>query len=585
MRISRASQLFLVMLYLFLSLWLSAAADLVQDNSLVYSVLQLLGLDDVSELPEDDFRRFERLAGHPLPLNSASRSALSASSLFTSYQVEMILDYRSRCGDIVSLRELSLIDGFNPSFACLIEPFVSFAPSSAPGESSSRGWNLDAQAGTQALFSSGAFSLTPSAKAAFSVRTGVGEFGAATAYKHGNPLGMTASFESDEVVQKVVAGNFNARFGQGLSQWSGLSFDAFSTPSALMKRPSGISAYSGWSPQYAMFGAAATLIASYGASGDSGGSFSMSPFADFRGMRFGANAQWLHRHGNVGATVFWEKAGGVSATADFQHSHRGMVFYGEAGYVGGKVNAAAGIRGMMGVCDAALRLSGSSETAGLSAALSYTSYVHDVSTGFSAVFSPVPHGHTPAGALSLKATISYVYGASGAWRISLRLNSRLRTLTPLSDPSAPYSGSWNQAFADLRHETRWNSGSYEAFVRLDGVYSMSSSQLVASHHLGGLACIGGQMRGRVVRLRAQAALFLLDDYNSRLYLYQADVPGTFATVALWGRGYSLSALLETRVCRWMKLYLKTAFCSWPWMREEQKRYDMLDLRLCAAFSL
>ncbi|MCQ2156600.1 MAG: hypothetical protein MJY57_05335, partial [Bacteroidales bacterium] len=77
------------------------------------AVLRITGAADVSEIPVNDLENFQDLFRRPLRLNEASRGKLLASGLFSSYQVESLLDWRSRHGDILSATELSVVDGFN----------------------------------------------------------------------------------------------------------------------------------------------------------------------------------------------------------------------------------------------------------------------------------------------------------------------------------------------------------------------------------------------------------------------------------------------------------------------------------------
>lgn len=69
-----------------------------------------------------------------LDLNSASAEDLGSSCLFTSYQIQMLLDYREKFGPFYSIYELSAISGFRPSSVLEIKPFVSIKTSRVPGK-------------------------------------------------------------------------------------------------------------------------------------------------------------------------------------------------------------------------------------------------------------------------------------------------------------------------------------------------------------------------------------------------------------------------------------------------------------------
>ena len=65
----------------------------------------LTGAMTAEEAGEEDLERLEALRSRPLKINLASRSRLAGSGLFTQYQIESIIDYRNRNGDILSCSE------------------------------------------------------------------------------------------------------------------------------------------------------------------------------------------------------------------------------------------------------------------------------------------------------------------------------------------------------------------------------------------------------------------------------------------------------------------------------------------------
>ena len=77
------------------------------------SVLAITGADILEDLDETHIELFQDLASHPLDINLATRSRLASSGLFTPFQIASLLEYRAASGDILSLEELSAVDGFS----------------------------------------------------------------------------------------------------------------------------------------------------------------------------------------------------------------------------------------------------------------------------------------------------------------------------------------------------------------------------------------------------------------------------------------------------------------------------------------
>ena len=76
------------------------------------AVLLLTGASALEELDAEVLERFDALASRPVRINTATESRLVASGLFSRYQAASIADYRRSSGDILSVAELALLDGF-----------------------------------------------------------------------------------------------------------------------------------------------------------------------------------------------------------------------------------------------------------------------------------------------------------------------------------------------------------------------------------------------------------------------------------------------------------------------------------------
>ena len=97
------------------------------------ALLTLSGATAWEELDEEELERLEGLRSAPVRINTASQAQLLSCGLFSRFQVLSLLDYRAHNGDILSLHELGLIDGFSPETARMLAPFVSFYSAARAG--------------------------------------------------------------------------------------------------------------------------------------------------------------------------------------------------------------------------------------------------------------------------------------------------------------------------------------------------------------------------------------------------------------------------------------------------------------------
>ena len=59
-----------------------------------------------------------------------------------------------------------------------------------------------------------------------------------------------------------------------------------------------------------------------------------------------------------------------------------------------------------------------------------------------------------------------------------------------------------------------------------------------------------------LRFSARLTLFAVEDWDSRIYSYEGDVPGAFSVPAYYGKGAGLYALVTYRPVRWLSMSLK-----------------------------
>lgn len=619
------------------------------------AVLKLTGASDISELSQSEYEHYEQLSSHPLQINRCSRAALHSCGLLSAYQAESILDYRSRNGDILSAAELSIVDGFNSSLADCLAHFLSFGPSDSRQTGQADIGASGGMAGKMATDGSGRnaindFNLKWYGKIRADIHASSGNYllslGTRTDWSRGlikadtlawkkglagaEEFAWSASYSGSRWLGNISLGHFNARFGQGLTQWSGLVIDSWASPSALMKRPSGIAPYRGWSAEYAMYGAAVNInlgrfsLSAYTDLGDwarpkpglftaEDGSKSASEAAPGKGlfsnaklsaMSFGGNLSYLHRNGQAGISARYqagenagsedagntkEKGSGaaIALSADFQHTlSSGVLLFGEAAWDRAQKlpQAVLGTRYAAGSSDVAARVLAGQYECNISAALSrqFGSYPansgspessgstsgstgnsHNLAIGSSLSYYPSAKGQTPAGAFQAKLQGNYSFAIGESITLATRADIRIKRLTPLADSTAKYAASWSRSKYELRQDIKWTKGHFNANIRLDALYGDTFAMLGAVE--------GGWKGEKTLTLWIQAAVFRIDDWDDRIYLYQHDAPGSFNVPAMYGRGYMTSAYIAVKAGKHVKIYARGAFYSYPWARETDTR--------------
>ena len=198
-----------------------------QTEETVRAALYLTGADSAEQLDETLLEELEGYRHRPLPVNRASRARMLESGLLSGYQVASLEDYRSVSGDILSFAELELVDGFGTEAVAVLRPFLSLESARVPGE---------AVHDSLRFKHSAVFRATMKDVGA-KYRLTAGRLEGAGAWR-----GNTGTFYGRWNTRrgKVLLGDFNIRYGQGLAFWSAFQLSGLSTPEAFLKRGNGI---------------------------------------------------------------------------------------------------------------------------------------------------------------------------------------------------------------------------------------------------------------------------------------------------------------------------------------------------------
>ena len=531
------------------------------DDGWVAAAVALTGADGPECLDESVLERFQGLSAHPLPINLVSRSRLLASGLFSAYQVASLLDYRARSGDVLSAAELALVDGFDAGTAAALRHFVSFYSKTLPGvpvaDTLARRVRQSVEFRSKGPAGKYRISFGERAEAGFAWRDEEPSF-YGVYYGRGR-LG------------KVVAGNFNARFAQGLALWTGFHLDDLLTPSSFVRHAGGISPSWSYNASNSFRGVAADFTA---------GGWDVSLLTAREGM--GANAGWTWRRGRAGTTVFWPDYGKMPRLSlDVRYNPRGFQLFAEVASepVQGHFAAVGGMVAPIGDhVRAAIRLtcipsSYSHKKNGeyaAAAALSFTAGRYVPLKGrsgfgasavrhkgaFLADFSalPVPGGDTQRRVLKLKS--SWAWQISPSCALETRMGGRLRNY------------STERRRADFRTDFEWTDAVWMAHVRVSGAWCDGG---------GFLSYAEGGYSGKMLSLHLRATGFITEGWASRIYSYERDAPGNFNVPAYYGRGMALTLVCGLRMT-WRFCTLK-AWVRGYWMQKKPGGNTGLTLQL------
>ena len=563
-------------------------------------ISEFMGNETAEDADPAEIERLENFIRHPLRINSADESRIRESGLFTPFQMASLLDYRSRHGDVLSMTELSAVDGFGQDFVRRLAPFISLETYRHPGQRSS-----DSRRIYQELQIKGSVRINDGNDEQYALKYRID---AGTCIKASLALSKSMSSKSPDAVAgslfwysgrqdvKVAAGNFNARFGQGLALWNGMSISGLNKPSTYLKRSSNLSPSSSYTGNYAFTGMAAEIMTA-----DVRMTFltALSGSKSDVGVLPAANISWLWHSGQVGMTHYADfrfpstgmNIPDMKSSVDIALTARGVDFFAEAvydwvsvvpGFLAGLVVPAGENLRMASM----LRFYPSAFNPTYSAAArSLTKCSNEYAASLSGEFSagqwisikgqdgfgssvrriqgmicmdaaylPVPRSDSGK-SLQLKSLAEIKLMLNESVALKWRVDERIRT--------------WGQPFrTDFRMDIFCYSRFIDFNIRTNLVNCVSTSFLFYAE---------GTLKPKSVRISLRSGVFHVDNWDDRIYAYERDIPGSFNVPSFYGRGYWISLSGNWKFARWGSAYIRGAMTRYPWM--EKKKPGKAELKL------
>ena len=534
-----------------------------QTEEEISKVLRFIGVMELEEADGEEVERLVDILRHPVRINYASRSKLESSGLFTPFQIASLEDYILRHGDILSLTELSVIDGFTSIFAGKLNGFVSFE--SAGLNSESKG--IVGEIGTRSALKKNKgehllYNYALRGKCSINDVWGMSISGT-RAYDADKwyPSVYSGNFFWQHRRGQFVVGDFNARFGQGLCMWNTMTISSLTSPSSFMKRSSGLSPSYSFTGNYAMTGVAGDV---------SMGRWKVSALMSLPRLKTGsllelqpvANVTRYFSFGHIGLTHnakfsdIWKdfRIPAMNTSADFSICLRGVNVFGESvhDWISQRLSALVGIETSLGEktsLASMIRYLPSGDEYGAAMSFEYAAKRHNVVVSSDGIYHPSGKKLTEGEAVQLKCLLRWKWTITDCLYSEIRVSERLRT--------------WGQLNrTDLRADLQLDFNPWTLAMRLNMLSCVQTGLLGYLE----MSCKGN--KGLKIYLRQ--GVFKVDNWDDRIYVYERDAPGNFNVPAFYGRGVWTSAYMSWRATYKSSLYVRFNYTAYPFMYEKKK---------------
>ena len=564
------------------------------------SIVQQMAEDGASEAQIEDYLQQLPAGGRGLDINSASRAELERSGLFTPFQTASLLDYRTEYGSILSAAELALVDGFSAEKVAALQPFIVIGAGAVQQPGIQHDFRTRYKFGQEGGGSAQYNRLI--------VKGGFGEVCLLAESDAGERLftdHLSGSLRLEKGRWQFVAGDYLAGFGQGLAVWKGFSFSGLGAPASLLRRSRGVTCnhtadendffrgaactYRKGGGSFTTFVSANGVDANVGASGytsivTTGYHRTESEKAKKDAMReYVAGADFTYTGGhsvwNVTAVAYSYNRPNARKIREYNQF---QVYDGPHG------NIAAGGMLSLGHTRLFAELAADSRLAPAALAGAVFSPSYSFEAALHLRYYDKRYIATHAGSYSSASAVANQQGAVLSLLCRPGKVLQLTSMTSLVHypwqryridvPSTDFrqktraEWKWERCSASVQHNLNYSTAdrTFKHDVKIGGKCSAGRLELALRSDLvvlrpsesegengfalaGDISWKGAQKR---LRLAAGATYYDADSYDSRAYIYENDLPGSFSSHFFYGRGAAYRLMMQYRIAGWMSLSAK-----------------------------
>ena len=565
---------------LLIFLMIRSLAVMAQNDDCAGAVMRFMGVTDLDEVDSYEVERLSEYYYDPINLNLSSVSELEKSGLFTYYQIVSLTDYRARHGDVLSMTELSSVDGFNQVIVHVLSPFISLkdaklmriaSKTSVDQELAVRGGYKSNDGDTYMYggkyrLSSGRLQLGLSASKSYDANVN---------YPTSNSGNISWSHDKG----KLIIGDFNARFGQGICLWNSTVFSSLALPSAYMRKPTGVSQTNSFTGSTALTGIAGDVylgkwkVSSMLAMPGVKNLKNVSMMPAFNVVRYGSFGMLSMTHMMTFAELLSDfyRIPQMKTSADAAVCIRGVNIFGETAFdwvyrtfavtCGADFMASEKLR--MAILLKYLPSEGFSNDYGV--AMSCETDLRRLRGNFllEGSYYPEPKSKETDICCQFKAQTELCYRFTERFMMEVRVKERIRT--------------WGFRYkTDVRVGMQYKSDMMTIIARFNAL---------SCDDMGLLGYVEGGYTPESISAFLRLGLFKVDDWDDRIYVYERDAPASFNVPAYYGRGIWTGAYFSYHPKDWLRIYLRTSYVSYILMPEEKRKPGKAELKLQCIFRL
>jgi hypothetical protein len=177
------------------------------------------------------------------------------------------------------------------------------------------------------------------------------------------------------------------------------------------------------------------------------------------------------------------------------------------------------------------------------------------------VYLPVSKSDDLSSSIQLKSLAEIKLIINESLALKWRLAERVRT--------------WGKPFhTDLRMDFFYYSRLSDLTLRANVVNCAETSFLLYTD---------ATIKQNSMKFSFRCGVFIADNWDDRIYVYERDIPGAFNVPALYGRGFWVSLTGNWKFARWGRVYIRGSMTEYPFM--EKKKPGKAELKLMFRFQI